>query len=152
MYIITGISGVANAWDFLRFGVLVARKDYGNFTIIALFVFAIAVLLVGQYSPYHSHFITCHVTSGNSADSPQKIEEILQTIDGVYPICLDKSVYLFTFRLDSGKTDIESVKSKMAGFGLQFNPMNTYQFLRRVANREALKFVSVSISSPSQQN
>ena len=139
-----------NATFFVRLGFLVARKDFGNFIILALFVFAIAVLLVGQYSPYHSRFITCHVTSGNSDDSPRKIAEILRSIEGVYPICLDESAYLFTFRMDSGKTDIESVKSKMAGFGLQFNPMNSYQFLRKVANREALTFVSITITSASQ--
>ena len=126
------------------------RKEVSRYLVFIFAVIALAILLIGKYTPSTTMSLTCRVSSTDNDNLGVRVEELLKHVDGIQPVCLDEKANLFTFRYDSGKTDIETVKSHMAGIGLKFDLIAPLNLVGTNSSKKRTKLISVQISSPSR--
>jgi len=123
------------------------NQSIGIGGIILLAVFAVAIFVDGQYSANTSEMVTVRIDGIDSEGLSQKIIELIRKIEGVQTVLFDEKSALCTFRYDSGKTDLKTVESQLAGLGIKFCPLESVNILE--IPESGKKFFSIKIESAS---
>ncbi|RKY61712.1 MAG: hypothetical protein DRP96_02365 [Candidatus Neomarinimicrobiota bacterium] len=124
------------------------NQNISIFGPLLLVFFAAAILVDGKYNPNTSEMITIQIDGIEDRVIAEKVTEMVRMIEGIQTVFIDEKSSLCTFRYDTGKINLKSVESQLAGLGVKFNPIESVKILESGGKKNLL---SISINPASQQ-
>lgn len=124
------------------------NQSINIFGLLLLVLFAAAIIVDGKYNPNTSEMITIQIDGIENRGIAEKVTEMVRMIEGIQTVFIDEKSSLCTFRYDSGKINLKSVESQLAGLGVKFKPVESVKILESGGNK---KLLSIKINPASNQ-
>lgn len=116
--------------------------------LLFLIIFSLGILIEGKYSPASTKMVTIHIDGIKDETVAERVQEVVCMIEGIQTVFVDVNSSLCTFRYDSGKTNLDQVRSQLAGLGLRMMPVKSVRILDSIKESSRQKLISIQVNSP----